>query len=1118
MKRVQQFQTSALSFPAHRVSFSDATLVLLVLFLQFFAFGMNANTAENFTTNDSFDEANLAEGNYTASEDDGCNTIGFSSYEQHDPACGANNGSIKVKVTNPNNYCLVYRLYNYTNSSWQTDYQTSRTFKNLPAGKYRVKMFVNLSCDINDLVTTCYTPSSYLNLNCENLNATNLTINNNGDCAARIYWWVNTGDQYQTTIEAGDSWTTSTYSTYMWRAINENPNWNNLSYDEHYTVTSANHQDWDIEPDYCDNPCSAKFEHVDGINESACDANDGKIITDPHINSGTVLPYTVKYTFENQVFTAGPYQQNKDNYITDLAPGVYSNITLIDANGCEDILGNNITIAEYTDGCSGPDCTPVTLVNYDMDACVSYGHNGTNFDYSEFDAAYPEDGNFTSTIATNVFRKEGAHSCIAGQGGSGRAACFGVNGLNSFTSNSDLAIRFEVTVNPSNVGKLTGLKFQEMAPDYFSHISGNTGTNNYPRKYGVRVTKNGNEIFKQIDIATTQEWSLESFDFSNDTDFIVTEETTFKFELLAYDAVSLNGATLSAWDLDDISIEGVDCAGTASIGDFVFNDANGNGIKEANEFGLPDVVVMLLNANGNMVDNTTTNQDGVYTFNNVAAGDYKVKFPATGSANSLDYVLTIPNAGNADNDSDAVLMPGTSNAMTQIFTVNEGDQIDSIDAGYYIASALSGTTFNDANGNGLQDLNEPRVSGVLVMLLDENGNMVDQTNTNNDGVYMFTGLAPGSYKTKFPTTATLNNVDLILTGANQGTNDAIDSDAVTMTNDPANAMTQIVTVQNGQTVDNLDAGYVAPARLGDFVFNDKNANGVFDGVDTPLRDTEVNLTGTDVFGNTITQMTFSNDQGFYDFNNLFPGTYVLEFISPQGDLIPTEQDANGNASDNIDSDIDAARGKTNDITLVAGEYNKTIDAGFTFNSSLPVELTSFEAQLKNDNQVLLKWATASELNNRFFIVERSTDGNDYASIGVVDGKGTTTSANTYSLTDTDPFYGANYYRLKQVDFDGKYEYSEIETVIISGNEIPDLIVYPNPVVNTTTLRVVTPFEKDTQIDIVDQTGKTLQTILMVQGANSKQIDLSGYTEGLYFAYINYNGHRTLIYSLVKVEE
>ena len=404
------------------------------------------------------------------------------------------------------------------------------------------------------------------------------------------------------------------------------------------------------------------------------------------------------------------------------------------------------------------------------------------------------------------------------------------------------------------------------------------------------------------------------------------------------------------------------------------------------------------------------------------------------------------------------------------------------------------------------------------MLLDDNGNMVDQTTSNELGVYEFGGLAPGSYKVKVAQNVTVNNIGYVLTYSNQGTDDDVDSDPVRMNDNSGDAMSNLVYVENGTTIDNIDAGYILTATLGNYVFQDKNANGLQDFQDQDLANAIIELSGTDIFGNTINETTTSDNNGIYEFDNLAPGTYYLIFTSPDATLIPTGQDTLNNAFDFFDSDIEESSGRTDVIVLTAGEVNKTVDAGFKFDPSLPVELTSFEAVLVNTNKVILRWTTASEENNKHFIVERSIDGKDFEPIGVVTGNGTTSLVNSYMLEDADPFYGHNYYRLKQVDFDGQYEFSHVETVIISGDELPELVLYPNPVQTRTTLRVVTPFENDTTIEIVNTSGNVVKSITIEEGVFSKQIDLSGYASGMYFAYINFNGHRTLVYNIVKVDE
>lgn len=84
------------------------------------------------------------------------------------------------------------------------------------------------------------------------------------------------------------------------------------------------------------------------------------------------------------------------------------------------------------------------------------------------------------------------------------------------------------------IGHACSLTFYELAPSNYSWVGGGSGDNDPPSKYGVRVTKNGTEVFKQADIATTSSWSLETIDFTGDADFTVTSQTTFNVEILGY--------------------------------------------------------------------------------------------------------------------------------------------------------------------------------------------------------------------------------------------------------------------------------------------------------------------------------------------------------------------------------------------------------------------------------------------------------------------------------------------------------------------------------------------------------------------------------------------------------
>jgi hypothetical protein len=118
----------------------------------------------------------------------------------------------------------------------------------------------------------------------------------------------------------------------------------------------------------------------------------------------------------------------------------------------------------------------------------------------------------------------------------------------------------------------------------------------------------------------------------------------------------------------------------------------------------------------------------------------------------------------------------------------------------------------------------------------------------------------------------------------------------------------------------------------------------------------------------------------------------------------------------------------------------TSQKDITVSCTLPVELIKFNAE-KSGSAILVKWTTATEINNNYFEVQRSTDGINFISIGTVKGTGTSSSPIEYTFNDLSPLLGTNYYRLVQHDYNGKKENSGVVSVTIEGILIS---VFPNP--------------------------------------------------------------------------
>lgn len=140
---------------------------------------------------------------------------------------------------------------------------------------------------------------------------------------------------------------------------------------------------------------------------------------------------------------------------------------------------------------------------------------------------------------------------------------------------------------------------------------------------------------------------------------------------------------------------------------------------------------------------------------------------------------------------------------------------------------------------------------------------------------------------------------------------------------------------------------------------------------------------------------------------------------------------------------------------------------------LPVELLSFNGAATAEG-IALNWETASEKDNAYFSVQYSTDGRNFESAGYVEGKGTSTTANTYAFIHKDAKPGKAYYRLKQVDFDNTYAYSKVIVVDTKEKTSLPLNVYPNPVTNEeVTLKFVKVDAARVNITITDLNGRVV---------------------------------------------
>jgi hypothetical protein len=185
-------------------------------------------------------------------------------------------------------------------------------------------------------------------------------------------------------------------------------------------------------------------------------------------------------------------------------------------------------------------------------------------------------------------------------------------------------------------------------------------------------------------------------------------------------------------------------------------------------------------------------------------------------------------------------------------------------------------------------------------------------------------------------------------------------------------------------------------------------------------------------------------------------------------------------------------------------------------SLLPIELMYFNVIPMEENSVELKWATATEKNNRYFFVERSKDAVNFETIKVVDGAGTTNEPQFYSYTDMNTLAGVAYYRIKQTDYNGASKYSDLKAVNLNSISNGGLRLMPNPGGNEVVLKYTCNSTEQGTISFFDQMGnEVLETELKCHaGTNAVQLDLSKLNSGIYFVVLN-NGTEVYKSKFVK---
>ncbi|MCS6818979.1 MAG: T9SS type A sorting domain-containing protein [Chitinophagales bacterium] len=233
----------------------------------------------------------------------------------------------------------------------------------------------------------------------------------------------------------------------------------------------------------------------------------------------------------------------------------------------------------------------------------------------------------------------------------------------------------------------------------------------------------------------------------------------------------------------------------------------------------------------------------------------------------------------------------------------------------------------------------------------------------------------------------------------------------------------------------------------------------------------------------------------------FPGLQDYNFY------ILTRPDSSTNAADWRLAGIQSGATVQNGRITVSGITHFSQWGIGTGGGSLPVTLAMFKAKPKENKYIHLEWVTASEIDNKGFFVERSTNGVEFASLGFIQGKGNSNETVIYPYDDKNVESNITYYyRLKQVDFDESFEYSKIVTASLDDNNAQEIKIgefIPNPASSVATLDIISNKACSAEIVLSASSGqKMLESSLHIEpGENNFNINVGDLSEGTYVASI-----------------
>jgi Secretion system C-terminal sorting domain len=359
------------------------------------------------------------------------------------------------------------------------------------------------------------------------------------------------------------------------------------------------------------------------------------------------------------------------------------------------------------------------------------------------------------------------------------------------------------------------------------------------------------------------------------------------------------------------------------------------------------------------------------------------------------------------------------------------------------------------------------------------------------------------------------------------------------------AMVTIVSSTGGATVGILDDNNLTkPEAFSPMINVPANSNGLvefkiefFQGnTNTPKNIDTLRLTPMDIDGNALLHEVDALDMGPGSVLSYFSNTLEIDIVQTGNEYKATN--IGGNEYDAVDTSAKQVMftlmntninhftykvGANNLNTAAIGRQKGNYFKGFNYQNQATVLAAKYYAftATSEEKTVLLNWITESEINHKHFELERSFDSKNFSNIGIVSNSINNGSRKNYGFKDESNLLATNtivYYRLKQVDVDGKFAYSNTLIVHLKNNAEVKMQISPNPFVENITTRFNTTQKANAEIRLINAKGQIVlnKIILTNKGFNTIQIDgLSTMPSGIYIAHLLVNGKTIASQQIIK---